>query len=367
MNFVLPTGATCVAGHSLGEYSALTAAGSLTLTESAKLLRIRGSAMQAAVPQGQGGMVAIIGPEFSEVEAIVREARARARTEVIEIANARKESYAGAGGKGKGYKPEDVSPATIEEDVFRREFTFNTMLWRLLDLAEGPDKAEIIDITGLGQKHLKEKLLQTPRDPDIVFGDDPTRILRLLKFQARYNLKIPSNVADSVRRNAPKMKNMPWEAIGTILVNDILSSPAARRALGIMVDLDIIPVIREMVLESKPFATFLARQLRENRNVQLLLDLADLGMSASTPVSFLSPKQVQRLREITITMDEDDANRFVSLLQQPPIDNMALIEEFQIPANQRKNLMFLARESLLASPHLALFPERLTQAVRERL
>jgi [acyl-carrier-protein] S-malonyltransferase len=102
MNFVLPTGAACVAGHSLGEYSALTAASSLTLTESAKLLRIRGSAMQAAVPQGQGGMVAIIGPEFSEVEAIVREARARARTEVIEIANQNSTNQTVISGSARG-------------------------------------------------------------------------------------------------------------------------------------------------------------------------------------------------------------------------------------------------------------------------
>ncbi len=102
MGFALPASASCVAGHSLGEYSALTAAGSLTLTESAKLLRIRGSAMQAAVPQGQGGMVAIIGPEFSEVEAIVREARARARTEVIEIANQNSTNQTVISGSARG-------------------------------------------------------------------------------------------------------------------------------------------------------------------------------------------------------------------------------------------------------------------------
>lgn len=53
-----------VAGHSLGEYTALAAAGSLSLTDTAKLLRIRGNAMQAAVPKGEGGMAALIGIEF---------------------------------------------------------------------------------------------------------------------------------------------------------------------------------------------------------------------------------------------------------------------------------------------------------------
>ncbi|MDX2094398.1 MAG: ACP S-malonyltransferase [Alphaproteobacteria bacterium] len=88
MGFALPAGAAYVAGHSLGEYSALTAAGALTVAEAARLLRTRGEAMQAAVPAGQGGMVAIIGPELQAVEAIVAEARKRAPAgEVIEIAN----------------------------------------------------------------------------------------------------------------------------------------------------------------------------------------------------------------------------------------------------------------------------------------
>ena len=102
MGFALPRGASCVAGHSLGEYSALTAAGAFSISQCAKLLKIRGSAMQAAVPQGQGGMVAIIGPEFAEVEAIVREARARARTEVIEIANQNSTNQTVISGSARG-------------------------------------------------------------------------------------------------------------------------------------------------------------------------------------------------------------------------------------------------------------------------
>lgn len=87
MGFKLATEASCVAGHSLGEYSALTAAGSFNVAQAAKLLRIRGNAMQAAVPAGRGGMVAVIGPDITEVEAIVAEARNRAAGEIIEIAN----------------------------------------------------------------------------------------------------------------------------------------------------------------------------------------------------------------------------------------------------------------------------------------
>ena len=66
------TDAAFVAGHSLGEYSALCAAGTFSLADTARLLRIRGDAMQQAVPKGEGGMAAIIGLETSKVEEVVK-------------------------------------------------------------------------------------------------------------------------------------------------------------------------------------------------------------------------------------------------------------------------------------------------------
>ncbi|SCB60156.1 [Acyl-carrier-protein] S-malonyltransferase [Rhizobium aethiopicum] len=65
-----------VAGHSLGEYSALCAAGTFSLADTARLLRIRGNAMQAAVPVGVGAMAAIIGLEHADVVAVCEEAAA---------------------------------------------------------------------------------------------------------------------------------------------------------------------------------------------------------------------------------------------------------------------------------------------------
>lgn len=76
--------AAFVAGHSLGEYSALAAAGSLEIADAARLLRTRGKAMQAAVPVGEGGMAAILGLTLEEVEAVAAEA---AEGEVCVAAN----------------------------------------------------------------------------------------------------------------------------------------------------------------------------------------------------------------------------------------------------------------------------------------
>jgi [acyl-carrier-protein] S-malonyltransferase len=73
-----------VAGHSLGEYSALAAAGALSVSDTAKLLRIRGRAMQNAVPIGTGAMAALLGLDFDSAAAVAAEA---AQGQVCEAAN----------------------------------------------------------------------------------------------------------------------------------------------------------------------------------------------------------------------------------------------------------------------------------------
>jgi [acyl-carrier-protein] S-malonyltransferase len=80
----LARNAKFVAGHSLGEYSALAAARSIALADAARLLRIRGDAMQAAVPVGQGGMAALIGTDPDQAREIATEA---AQGDVLAVAN----------------------------------------------------------------------------------------------------------------------------------------------------------------------------------------------------------------------------------------------------------------------------------------
>ena len=69
--------ATFFAGHSLGEYSALASAGSLSFSETLKILKIRGKAMQSSVPKGVGGMVAVLGSHIEKIENIIQENKSR--------------------------------------------------------------------------------------------------------------------------------------------------------------------------------------------------------------------------------------------------------------------------------------------------
>jgi [acyl-carrier-protein] S-malonyltransferase len=78
------TAAKFVAGHSLGEYSALCAAGALSISDAAKLLKLRGQSMQKAVPVGQGAMAALLGAEMDQAEQAIAQA---ATSGIVTIAN----------------------------------------------------------------------------------------------------------------------------------------------------------------------------------------------------------------------------------------------------------------------------------------
>ena len=82
--------ALVVAGHSLGEYSALAAAGAFSVTDAARLLKLRGQSMQKAVPAGMGAMAALLGADMEQARAICAEAAKvpeTGKTEIVEPAN----------------------------------------------------------------------------------------------------------------------------------------------------------------------------------------------------------------------------------------------------------------------------------------
>jgi len=288
--------------------------------------------------------------------------------EVIEIANARKESYGKGEGPGKGYKPDTVEPATIEEDLVRREFTFNTLLWRLADLEHGPDRAEVLDMLGTGRADLESRTMRTPVDPDKTFGDDPTRMLRALKFVAKYGFRIPPDLVASIHKNAPKLKQMPWNAVWKILVDDILEGPSPRKSVKLLHDLGLGEVIKQMFHETPDFATAVARKLSD-KEVHLVLDLVDLGWAIKTPVSFLGRQDQVRLREILLENASEGGfdQSFMAALTKPPVNQMRLFELFQIPPKERQAVTQIARQLLLGAPALAARPRALEEAVEADL
>lgn len=273
--------------------------------------------------------------------------------EVIEIANAREESYGGA--VGKGYKPSEVVAADIKADVKRREFTFNTLMWRLADLASGPDKAEIVDITGSGLADLKAGVMRTPSPPDKTFADDPTRMLRAIKFLVKYGFAVDKETADSIRRNAGKLKNAPPDAIASLLITAVLMEPSAKKALAEMDKLGLLDVVREMALTNKVFAATLSNWAT-NKKLAFLFELLDVGLPIKTPIDFLSPAEQARLRAVAVSMSTDEAEELLAALKQP---GRALGDKDFIPK--------LAAQRGVPKGELKLFVPRMTAAIRTAL
>src|ERR1700744_4560142 len=104
--FSIAKDAAFVAGHSLGEYSALAAAGSLAISDTARLLRIRGLAMQKAVPVGAGAMAALLGLDYEAAVGVAEEA---AQGQVCQAANDNGGGQVGVSGdKGAGERARQI-------------------------------------------------------------------------------------------------------------------------------------------------------------------------------------------------------------------------------------------------------------------
>ena len=128
-----------VAGHSLGEYSALCAAGTFDLATTARLLKLRGQAMQAAVPVGEGAMAALLGADLATAQAI---ADAAAEGEVCAVANDNDPSQVVISGAKAAVNPEWTGAIVLAlEDGFR--------LHRLIDPATTPPDSFLRAITDL--------------------------------------------------------------------------------------------------------------------------------------------------------------------------------------------------------------------------
>lgn len=231
--------------------------------------------------------------------------------EVIEIANSRKESYGG------GHKPENVEPASIEEDMYRREFTFNTLMWRLSEVANGVDKAEIIDLTGCGMRDLQNMQMVCPSNPDKTFSDDPTRMVRAVKFLVKYGFSIPPQTRKSIERNARHMKKIPSSALSALLLSSVLNREAyIPKALSEMEALGLLDDVKTRLITEKPFRrTF--ENWSKNIGVLAMLDVMDMGLPFSTPLSQFSRVQQVKVRENVVGMDREQALEYLFLLKKP--------------------------------------------------
>ena len=288
------------------------------------------------------------------------------RGEVIEVANAREESYGGR--IGKGYKPSKITPADIKADIKRREFTFNTLLWRLSDLAKGPDKAEIIDMTGCGLDDLKKGVMRCVSSPDKTFSDDPTRMLRAIKFVVKYSrFKIPDSIVVSIRRNASKLRAVPPEAVATLLTQQILKPNKIDLAFRELDRLGLTEVIADIMTSNKSFRKALSNWAVD-KGVAFALDLIKRGLPLDNPLYFLTSQQQRKFHRAASTMTNKAQTDFLVVLKEPKnaVKEKGFVMSIATGPIREFSPKFVAaaRQVLLDNPKLASRPAEFRDVMR---
>ena len=155
----------------------------------------------------------------------------------LESVMTRKEQY-----KFGDRKPE-VDFGTPYEDVERRDLTINSLLYDI-------SNQKVLDLTGKGISDIKNKLIRTPIDPDIIFKEDPLRMLRAIRFTVRYGWELPDEMVKAIEKNAKMLETISEERIQDEL-NKILLSDNARDGVIYLMNTQlmkyIIPEYYELV------------------------------------------------------------------------------------------------------------------------
>lgn len=118
----------------------------------------------------------------------------------IEAVMTRSEKYT------DGSRKPDVEFGDLKQDAERRDFTVNSLMKNLTT-------GQIVDPTGMGLSDIKNGIIRTAIDPDIIFVDDPLRMLRAVRFAAKYGWKLTPDLVTALRNNAPLIKKISVERI----------------------------------------------------------------------------------------------------------------------------------------------------------
>lgn len=157
--------------------------------------------------------------------------------EEIEVVQTRAEKYT-----DKTSRCPEVVSGSIEEDCFRRDFTVNTLYRNI-------KTGEILDMTGRGVHDIKEGIIRTPLDPYETFDDDPVRILRCLRFAARFGWKIDNATMEALSRSIERLSIVSRERWSAEF-HKMLMGRNVRQSLGELCRLGGLaymnPLIREM-------------------------------------------------------------------------------------------------------------------------
>ena len=138
----------------------------------------------------------------------------------LEFVAPRKEEYT------PGSRKPEVVAGKIEDDAFRRDLTINSLLKNI-------STGEILDISGKGIEDIKNGIIRTTQDAEVIFKEDPLRMLRAIRFACKYGFDIETNVIKNIRKNAELINTISSERIRDE-IDKMLMTGDPRKAFRLM-------------------------------------------------------------------------------------------------------------------------------------
>ncbi|MBD5250719.1 MAG: hypothetical protein HDS56_06050 [Barnesiella sp.] len=148
----------------------------------------------------------------------------------LELVQTRREKYS-----DRNSRCPETAFGSIEEDCLRRDLTVNSIFYNITT-------GKTVDITGCGQADIERQLLRTPADPDVTFDDDPVRILRCIRFAARFGWTIDHATYEGMCRNVERLRIVSPRRLRMEL-EKMLMSPRPALALTLLRDTGAMPYI----------------------------------------------------------------------------------------------------------------------------
>jgi len=138
----------------------------------------------------------------------------------LEFVAPRKEEYT------PGSRKPEVVAGKIEDDATRRDLTINSLLKNI-------STGEILDISGKGIEDIKNGIIRTTQDADVIFKEDPLRMMRAIRFATKYNFDIVTDVLKSIKKNSDMINTISSERIRDE-IDKILLSPDPRKGFRLL-------------------------------------------------------------------------------------------------------------------------------------
>jgi len=280
------------------------------------------------------------------------------RGQKVEIVTSRKEKYNKS--KKDGHKPSEVAVGTLLEDLSRRDFTIGTLMWRLGDLVEGPESAPIIDLLGKGLYDLQEKILRTPLHPEETFDEDPSRILRGIRFWAKYGLTPSADTWLAFKSKAEELRRLPYEVVAMIFIEKILTlpKPQLELALDAMHHLGLLEIVFMMVPQGR-----MRRGINNTvKDTSTLLKL----MNFTSPLMVghsLSQEEYRLLQEFSWHHSDAELDAHYLKFLKPPFDALKFIKDTGLSGPAISQTVAKARLMVLKDP--AITAETLQEALTQ--